>query len=67
MMNLFEALLGYHLQIFYQNNCFPQFKSWTANKNMAVLRKLMKELKVNLTELQELQTFYHKKQIKEHI
>ena len=49
MMSLFEALLSYHPQIFYKNNRDPQSKSWGADENVAALRKLMKELKMNLT------------------
>ena len=54
MMSSFEALLGYHPQMSYKNNRDPQPKSWATDKNVAALRELIKELKVNLTKLQEL-------------
>ena len=58
MMSPFEALLGYHPRMSYEDNCDPRSKSRTADG-------LMKELKVNLKESQELQTLYHNKHVKE--
>ena len=65
MISPFDALLGYHLRISYKDNLDPRSKSWSADENLATLRELMKELKVNLIELQELQTLYHNKHVKE--
>lgn len=65
MMSPFEALLGYHPRMSYQDNCDPRSKSRTADENAAALRDLIKELKVNLAESQELQTLYHNKHVKE--
>ena len=67
MMSPFEALLGYHPQISYEDNCDPRSRSQTADKNAATLRDLMKELKVNLVELQELQALYHNQHVKERV
>ncbi len=67
MMSLFEALLGRHPQMSYEDNCDPRSKSRTADKNLATLRDLMKGLKVNLTESQKLQALYHNKHVKERI
>ena len=61
----FEALLGYHPRMSYEDNRDPQSKSRTADENAAALQDLMKELKMNLTESQELQTLYHNKHMKE--
>lgn len=66
MMSSFEALLGYHLQISYEDNLYPQSKSRAADENAAALQDLMRELKGNLTESQELQILYHNKNVKEH-
>lgn len=60
-------MLGYLPRMFYKDNSDPQFKSWTVDKNTAILRNMIKELKVNLTESQELQIFYQNKHIKKHI
>ena len=49
-MSLFEALLGYHPQMSYENNCNLRSKSRLADGNAAVLRNLMKKLKTNLVE-----------------
>lgn len=65
MISPFEALLGYHPRISYEDNRDPRSKSRTAGENAATLRDLIKELKVNLTESQELQTIYHNKHVKE--
>ncbi len=65
MMSSFEALLGYHPRMFYEDNRDPRSKSRTEDRNAAALRNLMKELKVNLTESQELQALYHNKHVKE--
>ena len=51
MVNTFETLLSYHLQMSYKSKRDLESKFWAANKNMATLHDLMKELKVNLTEL----------------
>ena len=51
MMNTFEALLDHHPQISYEDNCDPRSKSWFIDKNATALCDLMKELKVDLTEL----------------
>ena len=67
MMSPFEALLGYHPQMFYEDNHDPRSKPRVVDENAVALRNLVKELKVNLTESQELQTFYHNKYIKERI
>lgn len=53
-MSLFEALFVYHLRMFYKDTYESQSKSQIANKNIAVLRNLMKELKINLAGSQEL-------------
>ena len=50
MMSPFETLLGYHPQISYEDNRDLRSKSRVADKNVAALCDLMKELKVNLTE-----------------
>ncbi len=50
IMSPFEALLGYYLRMSYKDNCDLQSISWTADENAAVLRDLMKQLKVNLIE-----------------
>ena len=65
MMGPFEPLLGHYPQIFHKDNGDPRSKFWAENKNAATLRDLMKELKVNLTKSQELQTLYHNHHIKE--
>lgn len=65
MMSPFEALLGYHPRTSYEDNRDPRSKSRTADENAAALRDSIKELKVNLTESQELQTIYHNKHVKE--
>lgn len=49
----------------YKDNCDLQSKSQMADENTAILRDLMKELKMNLAKSQELQTLYHKKHVKE--
>ena len=49
----------------YKDNCDPRLKSGIADGNAAALRDLIKELKVNLTESQELQTLYHNQHFKE--
>ena len=67
MMSLFETLLIYHLQMFYEDNHDLRSKSRVADKNAVALRDLLKELKMNLTESQELQTFYYNKHLKERI
>ena len=67
MMSPFEALLSYHPQMFYEDNHDPRSKSQFVDENAVALRDLMKELKMNLTESQELQTLYHNKHIKERI
>ena len=67
MMSPFEILLDYHPQISYEDNRDPRSKPRVADKNVAALYDLMKELKVNLTESQELQTFYHNKHVKKRI
>ena len=54
MMSPFEALLGYHPQMSYKDNRDLRSKSRTADKNAIALHDLMKELKVNLVESQEL-------------
>ncbi len=64
MMGSFEALLEDHPRLFYKNNRDPRYKSWTVDENAAALRNLMKELKVNLTESQELQVLYYNKHVK---
>lgn len=46
----FEVLLDYHSQMFCKDNHDLQSKSRFAEKNTAILRDLMKELKVNLVE-----------------
>ena len=66
-MNPFKTLLDYHPQISYKDNCDPQSKFRDANKNVAALYDLMKDLKVNLTESQKLQTLYHNKHVKKRI
>lgn len=50
MMSLLEALLGYHPQIIYEDNCDFRSKSWLADENTAALCNLMKELKKNLAK-----------------
>ena len=67
MMSPFEVLLSYHPQILYEDNHDLRSKSRVADENAVALRDLIKELKVNLTELQELQTLYPHKHVKEHI
>ena len=64
MMSPFEALLGYYPQMSYKDNCDLQSKSRLADENATALRDLMKELKTNLAESQERQTFYHNKNVK---
>ena len=64
MIGSIEVLLGYLPWMSYKNNCDLQSKSRTADENPAKLHNLMKELKTNLTELQELQVLYHSKHIK---
>ena len=54
MISPFGALLGYHPRMSYKDNRDPRSKSRAADENMAALCELMKELKVNLTESQEL-------------
>lgn len=54
MMSPFEAVFGYHPRMSYEDNCDPQSKSQTADENATALRDLMKELKLNLAESQEL-------------
>ena len=63
-MSPFVALLHYYQWKSYKDNHDPQSKSWMADKNAAILHDLMKELKVNLTESQKLQTLYYNKYIK---
>ncbi len=53
-MSVFEALLGYHPRMCYKDNCDLRSKSRTIDENAVTLRDLMKLLKVNLIELQEL-------------
>ena len=65
MMNPFEALLGYHLRMSFKDNCDIRSKSRMAYENAAALRDLLKRLKVNLVESQELQVLYHNKHVKE--
>ena len=65
MIRLFEALLTYHPQMSYKDNRDPQSKSRDVDKNATTLRDLIKKLKVNLTESQELQTLYYNKHVKE--
>ena len=66
MMGPFKELLSYHPQMSYKDNHEPRSKSRTANENVVVLFDLMKELKANVTELQELQMLYDSKHVKEH-
>ena len=66
MMRVFEALLGYHPRMSYKDNCDPRSKPRTIDENSVILRDLMKPLKVNLTESQELQAFHHNNHIMEH-
>ena len=54
MMSPFETLLGYHPQMFYEDNYNPRSKSRVADKNAVALRDLIKKLKVNLMESQKL-------------
>ena len=63
MVSLFEALLGYHPRMSYKDNCDPRSKFLNVDENAAILRDLMKELKVNLIESQELQAVYHNKRV----
>lgn len=51
----------------YNDNYNPQSKSATINKNTATLYNLIKELKINLAKLQELQILYYNKHIKERV
>ena len=51
----------------YQENCDAGSKSWFADENASALRDLMKELKLNLTESQELQVLYYNKLVKQRI
>lgn len=51
MISFFKALFGYHPQMFYKDKFNPESKSWVADKNAVALHDLVKELKVNLTEL----------------
>lgn len=51
IISFFEALFGYHLQMSYEDKFNPESKSWVADKNAVALYDLVKELKVNLTEL----------------
>ncbi len=64
MISLFEALLGYHPRMSYKDNCDLRSKSLTIDENAVILRDLMKELKVKLTESQALQALYHNKHVK---
>ena len=65
MKSLFQALLIYYPRITYNNNYDMRSKSKIVDENIAALHNLMKELKVKLTESQELQVVYHKKHVKE--
>ena len=67
MISFLEALLDYYSQIFYKDNCDLQSKLQSTDKNAAILHNLIKELKVNLIELQELYTFYHNKYVKKRV
>lgn len=51
----------------YKDNQDFQFKSQAINKNTAILCNLIKKLKSSLAKLQELQTLYYNKHIKEYI
>lgn len=53
-MSSFKALLGYHSQMFYKDNQDPQSKLQSADENVAILRDLIKKLKVNLAKSQKL-------------
>ena len=50
-MSPFEVLLGYHLPIRYEDNHDLQSKSRVVDENAVAICDLIKELKVNLTEL----------------
>lgn len=50
MISLFKILLGYHLQLSYEDNYDIRSKLQMVEKNTAVLHNLVKELKVNLTK-----------------
>ena len=50
MISPFEVLLGYHLQMSYEDNHNPRSKFWVTDENVAALYDLIKELKVNLME-----------------
>lgn len=63
-MRFFKKLFDYYLQIFYKDNCDLKYKLQSINKNLAILYNLIKELKMNLVESQELQTLYHNKYVK---
>lgn len=54
IMSPFEALFGYHPQIFYKDNYELQSKFRTVDKNATTWCNLMKKLKVNLVESQKL-------------
>ena len=65
MMSPFEVLLAYDPRMSYEDNRDPRSKSRAADKNTAALRDLIKELKSNMAESQELQILYHSKHVKE--
>ena len=67
MTSLFNALLNYHPQISYEDNRDLGSKSQIADENVTVLRDLIKELKENLAESQELQAVYYNKYVKKHL
>lgn len=67
ILSFFEVLLGYHSRISYEDNRNLQSKFWAKDRNVAALPELIKELKVNLAESQELQTLKHNKHVMEHI
>ena len=50
--------------MFYKDNHDLRYKSQTEDENKVALHDLMKELKVNLIESQELQAIYHNKNVK---
>lgn len=67
MINLFKALLGYHLEMSWEDYGNPKSKLWATNENMATLRDLMKKLSVNTAKSQELQSVDHKNHSKKHL
>ncbi len=50
----------------YYDYCGQRSESQTKDENIIALLDLIKELKVNLIELKELQTLYHNKNVKDH-